>query len=127
MAQAVLDRLEFPRVTMMTTMETFKLGDEVLSPCGSKMTVLAVEGMKVRCSDEQDRQYWFDTSLLERRYWTRSDADTTGQDLFPQSFPELLDSGNPAHACEHLTRAAAFRLALCAQDLSLSETGGGTV
>ena len=38
----------------MTTMETFKRGDEVLSklPGGSTMTVLAVEGMKVRCSDE---------------------------------------------------------------------------
>jgi hypothetical protein len=72
-------------------METFKLGDEVLSklPGWSIMTALAVEGMKVRCSDEQDRQYWFDTSLLERRYWTRSDPDTTGQDSFPQSFPEL--------------------------------------
>jgi len=60
----------------MATME-FKHGHEVLSKLSgtSIMTVLAVEGMKVRCSDEQDRQYWFDTILLERtqpgpaRHW----------------------------------------------------------
>jgi hypothetical protein len=69
----------------------FERGDEVLSKLSgtSIMTVLAVEGMKVRCSDEQNRQYWFDTILLERRYLTRCDADSTGQDSFPQSFPEL--------------------------------------
>ena len=91
MAQAVLDRLEIPTVTTMAMMETFKRGDEVLStlPGGSTMTVLAVEGMKVRCSDEQDRQYWFDTSLLERCDWTQSDPDATGEDLLPQSFPEF--------------------------------------
>jgi uncharacterized protein (DUF1330 family) len=37
----------------MATIERFNRGDEVLSklPGGSIMTVLAVEGMKVRCSD----------------------------------------------------------------------------
>ena len=80
----------------MTTMETFKRGDKVLSklPGGSTMTVLAVEGMKVRCSDEQDRQYWFDTLLLERRDWTQSGPDATGEDLLPQSFPELHSNGH---------------------------------
>ena len=74
----------------MTTIE-FKRGDEVLSklPGWSIMTVLAVEGMKVRCSDEQDRQYWFDTSLLERCEWTQSDPDANGHDPLPQGFPEL--------------------------------------
>jgi hypothetical protein len=67
----VCQYLNLPRiegVTTMATIETFKRGDEVLSklPRGSIMTVLAVEGMKVRCSDEQDRQYWFDMILLER-------------------------------------------------------------
>ncbi len=58
----------------MTTVETFKCGDEVLSKLagGSIMTVLAVEGMMVRCSDEQDKQYWFDTILLERCGLTQS-------------------------------------------------------
>jgi hypothetical protein len=32
---------------------------------------LAVEGLKVRCADEQERQYWFDSSLLERCHWTK--------------------------------------------------------
>ena len=52
----------------MITLETFERGDEVLSRFsgGSIMTVLAVEGLKVRCSGEEDRQYWFDTNLLER-------------------------------------------------------------
>ncbi len=73
----------------MTAIETLKRGDEVLSKFagGSIMTVLAVEGMKVRCSDEQDRQYWFDTNLLERYRWTQPDPEVTGQDSLPQSFP----------------------------------------
>jgi hypothetical protein len=80
----------------MTTIETFKRGDEVLSklPGGSTMTVLAVEGMKVRCSDEQDRQYWFDTILLERCDWAQSGPDATGQDPFPQGFPESHSNGH---------------------------------
>ena len=79
----------------MATIETFKPGDEVLSklPGGSIMTVLAVEGMKVRCSDEQDRQYWFDTILLERCYWTQSGPGAIGRDSFPQSFPESHSNG----------------------------------
>ena len=75
---------------MMTTIETFKRGDEVLSkpPGRSIMTVLAVEGMKVRCSDEQERQYWFDTLLLERCDWTQSGRDVTGQDsIRPEGWP----------------------------------------
>jgi hypothetical protein len=81
---------------MMATTVTFKPGDEVLSklPGGSIMTVLAVEGMKVRCSDEQDRQYWFDTILLERCYWTQSGPDATRQDSLPQSFPESHSNGH---------------------------------
>jgi hypothetical protein len=91
--------LNVPRiegVTMMATIETFKRGDEVLSklPGGSMMTVLAVEGMKVRCSDEQDRQYWFDTILLERRYWSQPGPDATWQDPLPQSFPESHANGH---------------------------------
>jgi hypothetical protein len=80
----------------LKTIETFKRGDEVLSklPGGSIMTVLAVEGMKVRCLDEQDRQYWFDTILLEPCYWTQSGPDATGQDLLPQSFPESHSHGH---------------------------------
>jgi hypothetical protein len=76
-AQAVLDRLEIYQVTTMATIETFNRGDEVLSkfPGGSIMTVLAVEGLKVRCSDNQDRQYWFDDFLLERYHQTRSGPD----------------------------------------------------
>jgi hypothetical protein len=70
------------RVKMMTTIETFNRGDEVLSkfPGGSIMTVLAVEGLKVRCSDDQNRQYWFDTNLLERYHWTPSGPDGVEQD-----------------------------------------------
>jgi len=39
------------------------------------MTVLAVEGLVVRCSDNQDRQYWFDTNLLERCHQTQFGPD----------------------------------------------------
>jgi len=47
------------------------------------MTVSAVEGLKVRCSDDQDRQYWFDDFLLERYHQTQSGSDST------------VPSGNP--------------------------------
>jgi len=62
----------------MAAAETFERGDEVLSKLASGpiMTVLAVEGMKARCSDEENRQYWFDTKLLERYHWRKS----SGQD-----------------------------------------------
>jgi hypothetical protein len=52
----------------MTTLEALKRGDEVLSmfPGGSIMTVLAVEGLMVRCADSQNTQYWFDAIMLER-------------------------------------------------------------
>jgi hypothetical protein len=61
----------------MATIETFNRGDEVLSRFsgGSIMTVLAVEGLKVRCSDQEDRQYWFDDFLLERYHQTQSGRD----------------------------------------------------
>jgi hypothetical protein len=52
----------------MVSFEVFKRGDEVLSkvPGSPLMTVLAVEGLKVRCADNQNAQYWFDTIMLER-------------------------------------------------------------
>jgi hypothetical protein len=52
----------------MAALVVFKRGDEVLSrfPGGPLMTVLAVEGLKVRCADSHNAQYWFDTIVLER-------------------------------------------------------------
>jgi len=78
-------------MTTMGTIETFKRGDEVLSklPGGSIMTVLAVEGLKVRCADDQDRQYWFDTILLERYLWIEPGPDAIEQDSLPTICPEL--------------------------------------
>jgi hypothetical protein len=102
-AQAVLDRLKSPttvprneRVATMETIETFNRGDEVLSRFsgGSIMTVLAVEGMKVRCSDDQDRQFWFDTILLERCYWTQPGSDATGQDSLPLELSRVNSNGH---------------------------------
>jgi hypothetical protein len=79
----------------MAAME-FERGDEVLSKLSatSIMTVLAVEGMKVRCSDEHDRQYWFDTILLKRCDWTQSGPDANGRDPLPQSFPGSHSNGH---------------------------------
>jgi len=48
------------------------------------MIVLAVEGLKVRCSDDQDRQYWFDTILLERNHWTRAGPGRIGSSSIRQ-------------------------------------------
>jgi hypothetical protein len=49
------------------------------------MTVLAVEGLKVRCSDDQDRQFWFDTFLLERYHQTQPGPDAADPDLLTRS------------------------------------------
>jgi hypothetical protein len=83
----------------MAAME-FERGDEVLSKLSgtSIMTVLAVEGMKVRCSDEQNRQYWFDT-ILERCDWTQSESDGNGRDSLPQSFPGSHSNGHCNVTC----------------------------
>jgi hypothetical protein len=72
----------------MAMAESFKRGDEVLSrpPNGSILKVLAVEGLKVRCSDEENREYWFDTILLER-YHSREAA---GQDSLSRILPESM-------------------------------------
>jgi hypothetical protein len=63
----------------MARVEAFRRGDEVLSkfPGGSTMTVLAVEGLKVRCADSQDTQYWFDTIMLERYEHPRKPGETS--------------------------------------------------
>jgi len=68
----------------MATAKSFERGDEVLSkiPGGSIMTVLAVEGLKVRCSDAQDRQYWYDSNLLEPYHWTPSGLVASDSALF---------------------------------------------
>jgi hypothetical protein len=88
-----------PRIdggTTMATMETFNRGDEVLSklPGGSIMIVLAVEGLKVRCADDQERQYWFDTNLLEHYHWTQPCTDTVEHNSLPAIFPDLHSDGH---------------------------------
>jgi hypothetical protein len=52
----------------MATIEAFRHGDEVCikAPGRPIMTVLAVEGLKVRCRDRENSQYWFDSIMLER-------------------------------------------------------------
>ena len=69
--RAAVQKVSMPAdegVKTMASLEAFKRGDEVLSkfPNGSIMTVLAVEGLKVRCADIHNTQYWFDTIMLER-------------------------------------------------------------
>jgi len=75
----------------MATIETFNRGDEVLSKfsAGSIMIVLAVEGLKARCSDDQERQYWYDTNLLERYHCTQPRPDAIDQASLPQSFSQV--------------------------------------
>jgi hypothetical protein len=70
----------------MAMAESFERGDEVLRrlPGAPTMTVLAVEGMKVRCPGEENRQYWFDTILLERCH----SREASGQDLLFSGHPE---------------------------------------
>jgi hypothetical protein len=52
----------------MAAIEAFRRGDEVYikAPGSPIMRVLAVEGLKVRCADNENLQYWFDTVMLER-------------------------------------------------------------
>ena len=51
----------------MAAIEAFRRGDEVYikAPGSPIMRVLAVEGRKVRCADNENLQYWFDTVMLE--------------------------------------------------------------
>ena len=51
----------------MTPIEAFRRGDEVYikAPGSPIMRVLAVEGLKARCADNENLQYWFDTVMLE--------------------------------------------------------------
>jgi hypothetical protein len=69
--RALYNRLDVPThdgVTTMASMVALNRGDQVLSKLfrGPIMTVLAVEGLKVRCADGRNQQYWFDTIVLER-------------------------------------------------------------
>ena len=52
----------------MAAIEAFRHGDKVYikAPGSPIMRVLAVEGLKVRCADNENLQYWFDTVMLER-------------------------------------------------------------
>jgi hypothetical protein len=52
----------------MATIEALRPGDEVCikAPGSPIMKVLAVEGLKARCADTENLQYWFDTVMLER-------------------------------------------------------------
>jgi hypothetical protein len=67
----------------------FERGDEVLSKLSgtSIMTVLAAEGMKVRCSDEQDRQYWFDMLLLQPAIGHNPATTPLGRTCSLRAFP----------------------------------------
>ncbi len=64
----------------MASIAALNRGDQVLSKLfgGPIMTVLAVEGLKVRCTDERNQQYWFDMIVLERYLffcgWCRAKA-----------------------------------------------------
>jgi len=80
---------------MAATIDSFERGDEVFSklPGGSIMTVLAVEGLKVRCSDDQERQYWFDTNSLERYHSTQPSPAPVEQNSFPAIFPDSHSDG----------------------------------
>jgi hypothetical protein len=88
---------------MAAGIEAFKRGDEVLSkfPGDSIMTVSAVEGLKVRCADSQNTQYWFDTMMLERYEHPRRLGETSAATCASDS-PRLADvivmSSRPAKA-----------------------------
>ena len=76
----------------MATLEAFKRGDEVLSkfPGGSLMMVFAVEGLKVRCADRQNTQYWFDTIMLQRYEHPPSYTETSSAEASASNY--LSDS-----------------------------------
>jgi hypothetical protein len=76
----------------MTTLEALKRGDEVLSKFhgGPIMMVLAVEGLKVRCTDQQNTQYWFDTIMLQRYEHPPSYTETSSAEASASNY--LSDS-----------------------------------
>ncbi len=64
----------------MASIAALNRGDQVLSKLfgGPIMTVLAVEGLKVRCEDGLNQQYWFDTIMLERYQGEAEDWNISG-------------------------------------------------
>src|ERR1700730_7445880 len=85
----------------MATLEACKRGYEVLSKFhgGSIMMVLAVEGLKVRCADRQNIQYWFDTIMLERyEHPGRRGKTSTAGTIAPITEPNRASCGRQAVA-----------------------------
>jgi hypothetical protein len=89
---------------MAARIEALKRGDAVLSkfPGDPIMTVLAVEGLKVRCVDGQNLQYWFDRSMLERYWDPRTHREVSPVAICESSGPDGFElSENPKQYYSH--------------------------
>lgn len=89
---------------MAVGIEAFKRGDAVLGkfPGDPIMTVLAVEGLKVRCVDDQNLQYWFDRSTLERCRDPRKHYEASPAAICESFGPDGFElSENPKQCYSH--------------------------
>ena len=89
----------------MATIEAFRHGDEVCikAPGSPIMTVLAVEGLKVRCTDRENLQYWFDSIMLERYEHLRQHPVCESVNANDLELPDDLESYSQHEALEDET------------------------
>jgi hypothetical protein len=84
----------------MVTIEAFRPGDEVCVkvPDSPIMRVLAVEGLKARCADIENLQYWFDTVMLERHEPSREHCDMSSTEIYESVSADALPDPDPDQA-----------------------------
>jgi uncharacterized protein YodC (DUF2158 family) len=84
----------------MAAIEAFRRGDEVCTKAsgGPIMTVLAVEGLKVRCADGENLQYWFDTAMLERYKQSQRHSEVSSVAIYESVNTDGLEPSNARHS-----------------------------
>jgi hypothetical protein len=81
----------------MATIEALRPGDKVCIkvPDSPIMTVLAVEGLKARCADGENLQYWFDTVMLERHEPPQKHCEMSSPEIYESVGVDALALANP--------------------------------
>ena len=83
----------------MATIEALRPGDEVCIkvPDSPIMRVLAVEGLKARCADSENLQYWFDTVMLERHEPPHEHCEMSSTEIYKSASANALP--DPDQSC----------------------------
>ena len=84
----------------MAAIEAFRHGDKVYikAPGSPIMRVLAVEGLKVRCADGENLQYWFDTAMLERYKQSQRHSEVSSVEIYESVNADGLEPSDARHS-----------------------------